>query len=418
MTDTGALPDDCDARLLAALSAAFGDRPPARLGIAVSGGGDSMALLHLACRLPGVTVEAATVDHRLRPEAAGEARQVAAACQRLGVPHRTLVWDRAGVAGNLQDQARRARQRLLAGWARDRGLGDVALGHTADDRAETFLMELAREAGLDGLSAMRPTWVTPGIRWWRPLLSVTRAGLRDYLTRQGLSWAEDPTNADSRFQRVRARRALAALAPLGITAGGLARVAGHLAAARAELEALAARSAAGIARESAGEVLFDRAGWLALGPDTGRRLLTAALRRVTSAPYAPRAAELGRLAAAIRQGRDATLGGCHLRVTETSIRFTREPRAVAGVETPTDALWDGRWRLSGPHHPELSVRALGAEGLRLCRDWRDTGQSRAALVVTPAIWRGTALVAAPLAGKPEGWRAEIASDLPSLLFSH
>ena len=146
--------------LLSILKEAFAPSLPDRLGVAVSGGGDSMALLCLAADWAaegGPPVMAVTVDHRLRPEAADEARMVAqrfcadgwrAACD-------TLVWDHAKIGGNLQDAARRARYRLIADWARGRGVAHVAMGHTADDQAECVLMGLARAAGIDGLSGMR-----------------------------------------------------------------------------------------------------------------------------------------------------------------------------------------------------------------------------------------------------------------------
>lgn len=418
---TGADGTTDDGPLLALARDAFGPRPTNLAGVAVSGGGDSMALLDLLSRVQrdlGGTVRAVTVDHGLRPGSADEARWVARHCAQRGIAHDTVVWRPGEVRGNVSQQARRARYALIADWARGNGVAHVAVGHTADDRAETFLMELSREAGIDGLTAMRSSWHAEGIHWARPLLSVGRATLRAYLRRQGIGWIDDPTNEDARFQRVRARRALIALAPLGITAGGLARVAGHLAAARAELVSHAVRAADEIATEDAGGIAFDRAGWRDLGPETARRLVRGALRWLNSAEHAPRGPEIARLERAIAEGRDATLAGCHLRVTGTSLCFTREPRAVSGAETPTDTLWDRRWRIDGPHESGLKVRALGAGGLRRCADWRTTGHSRAALVVTPAIWQGETLVAAPLAGICGDWRAEIVADFRSFLLSH
>lgn len=394
---------------------------PASIGVAVSGGSDSMALLHLFARIQkhhGGVLRAVTVDHRLRPEAAEEARFVAHFCTTIGVAHDTLVWDHGAIKGNLQDQARHARYRLIADWAHAAGLGDVVLGHTADDQAETFLMGLAREAGLDGLSGMRRSWTESGIRWARPYLATPRKDLRAYLLRHGIAWIEDPSNDDSRYQRVRARRALAALAPLGITAEGLAGVATNLAAARLDLVGLALTTAGRIARTNAGEVVFDLAEWKRTGPDTRRRLLIAALRWVSSADYAPRGDQTARLEVSVWQGRDATLAGCKVKVTGAEFRVSREPKAVAELECPTDALWDNRWRLSGPHDPALVVRALGGEGLRACKGWRETGVGRAALIVTPAIWRGEDLVAAPLAGLPNGWKAEIVAAFPDDVLSH
>jgi tRNA(Ile)-lysidine synthase len=410
-----------ESRLLALAEQAFGTVEPDVIGVAVSGGGDSMALLDLITKVQasrGGTVQAATVDHGLRPEGAREAQAVAQFCTTIGVKHDTLLWDHGPIEGNLPDQARRARYRLITDWARGRRIGHVVVGHTADDRAETFLMELARKAGLDGLTAMRSFWVEDGIRWSRPLLSVSRATLRDYLRAKGVTWIDDPTNEDLRYQRVKARRALAALSPLGITAEGLAHVASNLSLARSDLVLVAMRAADEITMVSAGEVIIDRKKWQGIGNETARRILIAALRWVSSAAYAPRAAQLDRVQQAIWQGRDATLWGCRLRGSETDIRITREPKAVAALATPTDAIWDGRWRLTGPHHADLRIRALGAEGLRACASWRDTGISRAALVVSPAVWRGKTLVAAPFAGHGAGWTAEIVTGQPCTLITH
>ncbi|MDR5654069.1 tRNA lysidine(34) synthetase TilS [Xinfangfangia sp. LG-4] len=386
--------------LAAHLRAALGPGP---VGVAVSGGGDSVALLHLAVRA-GIAVQAVTVDHGLRAEAAAEAAEVARACAALGVPHDILRWQWDG-RGNLQDAARRARQALIADWARGRGLGAVALAHTADDQAETLLMELARRAGVDGLSGMAECRRAAGVDWLRPLLGVTRAALRGWLAAEGIGWADDPTNADPRYARVRMRRALAGLGPVGIDAAGLSAVAGHLQAARAALAWHAEAAARRIAGVEAGDVVIDRAALAALPDETRRRILRAALVWIASAEYGPRAPALARAEAAALAGRAATLAGCRLLPGGPRLRITREARAVAATVTPTDALWDGRWRFEGPHSNGLTLRALGPAGLAACPDWRAGGLPRASLLAAPAVWRGEVLVAAPLAGRPAGWRA-------------
>ena len=157
MTAGAAAPNSPAAALEAALAAVFPDARPTALGVAVSGGGDSVALLCLMADWAApreVRLAAATVDHGLRPEAAAEAAGVAALCGRLGLAHATLRWEGWDGRGNLMDAARRARRRLLADWAAEQGLAAVALAHTRDDQAETVLMRLARGAGVDGLSAM------------------------------------------------------------------------------------------------------------------------------------------------------------------------------------------------------------------------------------------------------------------------
>ncbi|WP_444666967.1 tRNA lysidine(34) synthetase TilS [Cereibacter changlensis] len=373
------------------------------LGLAVSGGSDSLGLLHLAVEA-GLTCHAVTVDHGLRPEAAAEAETVARICAGLGVPHQVLRWQGWDRRGNLQDQARRARYRLIADWARAQGIGAVALGHTRDDLAETFLMRLARGAGVDGLSAMQASRFHLGLRWLRPLLAIGRAELRADLAARGVVWADDPSNDNPAFDRVRVRRAMAGLDPLGLDAPRLAEVAGHLAEVREALEAAMLEAARRHARIDAGDVLLDRAVF-DLPAEILRRLLVQALAFVSSAEYGPRGPALRLATERLRQADAVTLHGCRLAPGRHGLRIYREARAVEGCTAAPDALWDGRWRMSGPQNNGLEVRMLGVEGLAACKDWRATGRPRDSLIASPAVWQGDRLVAAPLAGWQNGWAA-------------
>ncbi|WP_132461828.1 tRNA lysidine(34) synthetase TilS [Rhodovulum marinum] len=400
----------------AALAAACpGDAP---LGVAVSGGGDSMAVLCALAARGRPPVHAVTVDHGLRPEAADEARFVADTCARLGVSHDVLRWGGWDGTGNLQDAARRARYALIADWAAGRRIGRVALGHTRDDQAETVLMRLARGAGVDGLSAMAPARMARGVTWLRPALGLSRAELRAYLAERGQRWVEDPSNEDTRFDRVQARRALAALAPLGIEAAGLAAVARRMASARAALAACTLDAAARVARADRGDVVIDRAGLAALPDEIARRLLVAALCWVASAEYPPRAEALADMRAALARAPRATLHGCLVSVAGEGLRVAREPAAVARATAAPGTPWDGRWLLEGPYAPGMELRALGAAGLAACPDWREAGLPRASLLASPAVWRGDTLVAAPLAGHGAGWQARLATSLSERIIAH
>lgn len=390
--------------LIGRFQAALGpvDHP---LGLAISGGGDSVALLLLAVEA-GLPVAAVTVDHGLRAEAAAEAAWVAALCTRLGVRHEVLRWQGWDGAGNLQDAARRARLRLIADWAQRHGIGVVALGHTQDDQAETVLMRLARRAGVDGLSGMAAWRVHLGVGWVRPLLGVSRGELRDWLKARGQEWIEDPSNQALRFDRVKARRALEALGPLGIDAEVLAGVASQMAAAREALRVQTLEAARRIAVVEAGDVVIDRPGFLALPGEVARRMLVAALRWVGSAEYGPRAEPVQALMAAVSNGRGGTLHGCRVLCRRASLRVTREVQAVRGRSAMPGVPWDGRWQVMGPEISGLEVRALDEAGLALCPDWRAAGRPRAQLLASPAVWRGQNLVAAPLAREEPEWRAE------------
>ncbi|MFN3971763.1 MAG: tRNA lysidine(34) synthetase TilS [Gemmobacter sp.] len=410
MTATGrALEPDEDGPLLRAVAEAL-DQFTGPVGVAVSGGGDSVALLHLiwrVCGHRGVAVSVVTVDHGLRPEAAAEAAEVAALCTGLSVPHRTVVWKHGPVAGNLMDAARRARMALIAGWARERGIGHVALGHTADDQAETFLMALSRASGLDGLVGMPAQWQAEGVGWTRPLLRATREDLRAYLRRHGIGWAEDPTNDDLRYERVRARAAMAALAPLGIDAGRIGVSIDNLRMAQ-EVVAEALRAEGAHVSEMAGALRIDRAGFGQMPREMRRRVLVSGIGWLSGETAPPRGEAQVMLLDAAEAGLDRTLGGCRMIARGNHLWLLREARAVSGIEAVPGSVWDGRWLVTGPGaEPGVTLAALGPAGLRQCPDWRATKLPREVLAVTPGVWRGDVLVAAPLAGMANGWVARV-----------
>lgn len=396
----------------AALDRLFAAERGAALGLAVSGGGDSMALMALAAERapPGMRLHAVTVDHGLRPEATAEAALVGRMAARLGLDHAILTWDGRPARGNLQAAAREARFRLIGDWARRRGIGAVALGHTRDDQAETVLLRLARGSGVDGLAGMAAAREEAGIRWLRPLLDVPREALRAALMHRGIDWAEDASNADARFRRVRARAALAALAPLGIDAAGLAATARRMQRARAALEAATADALAAHARDDRGTVLVER-GALDLLPEIRDRLFARLLAALAGHVHRPRLAALHRWLDGAGTG--ATLAGVRIGREGARLRLFREHHAVARLRVPATDCWDGRWRALAPPGAEAAeIAALGEAGLcRLSRQaragrhphWRAARLPQPALAALPAIWRGEDLVAAPLALWPAGW---------------
>jgi tRNA(Ile)-lysidine synthase len=231
--------DDEIAWLFAPLATASG------LLLAVSGGPDSLALLLLADRwrrrgeAPPIAV--ASVDHGLRPEGAGEVAAVAALCERLGLPHRALLWRGPKPRVGLQEAARRARYGLLAEAARDCGASHIVTAHHRDDQAETVLMRLARGSGIGGLAAMRAlTSLAPDLMLARPLLGIPKERLVAVVAEAGLRAADDPSNRDPRFARAVLRRETEARAALGLTDERLAHLAARAARADEALEAAAA----------------------------------------------------------------------------------------------------------------------------------------------------------------------------------
>ncbi len=412
--------------LAQSIAASFDPAPPPVLGVAVSGGGDSVALLHLLndyARSRGIALHAATVDHGLRPEAAREAAMVAAQCRALGVAHDTLRWTGWDHSGNLQNEARKARYRLLADWARGQGIDAVCIGHTADDLAETFVMRLGRRAGVDGLSAMPAVFDRHGMRWHRPLLNARRADLRAHLTRCGVTWVDDPSNEDDSFARVRIRKALAVLTDLGVDSAALADVSRHLADARTALDAQMFAAARAHAHVQCGAVAMDWQALCDLPTETRRRLLTHTIAWINGATYAPRSSAVAEVLTALDDAGAATVQGCELRLKRDKLWIYRELQAVRAVDAPVDELWDGRWRLepcgdAPVPNTQTTIRALGAEGLRSFADWRHLGVPRGVLLASPAVWQGAELVAAPLVGRSQNWQAVLERGEDAFFAAH
>ena len=250
------------------------------LAVALSGGGDSTALLHALAGLRGPLVPALRalhVHHGLLPEADDWAERCAALCRELDVPLEVLrVAARPRGREGPEAAARRARYAALAAALVP---GETCLtAHHRDDQAETFLLQALRGAGPAGLAAMPPLRRL-GRGWLaRPLLELPRAALRAHLEAHGLGWAEDPANRDRRLLRARLRHeampALEAARPGA--AATLARAAAHCAEAAALLEALAGIDLAAV---GAGSRTLPVAGLARLEPARARNALRHWIRR-------------------------------------------------------------------------------------------------------------------------------------------
>jgi tRNA(Ile)-lysidine synthase len=283
--------------------------PGARIGIAVSGGPDSLALLLLAIAARPEQIEAATVDHALREGSRDEAELVARVCARRGIPHTILTaeWGEKPATA-IQERARTERYRLLSQWARDRRLDAVATAHHLDDQAETLLMRLNRGVGVRGLAGMRPANLVPGsdIPLLRPLLGWRRTELERICTEAAFEPARDPSNDDAQYERVRVRRALADADWLDPKA--LAASASHVGDAEAALEWTANREWARAVTEGGVEILY-RPG--EAPPEIRRRIVARVVARLATEGQGAnlRGRELDRLLEVLGDGGQATVRG-------------------------------------------------------------------------------------------------------------
>lgn len=290
------------------------------MGLAVSGGADSLALLLLFHEVAPRDFCVATVDHGLRAEAGEEAAMVAALCASRDIPHATLTL--ALPKGSaVQERARLARYAEMAKWARGQGLAALVTAHHADDQAETMVMRLNRGAGLRGLAGMRSRSVTPGdpsLPLLRPLLFWRRAELAAVVSAAGIVAADDPSNRDQRYERVRVRDALTSAQVFD--ANGFASSAANLAQADAALD--------WAAEQLWQDVVCDAQGFTWNAPEgVPQALALRVLERVLNGleVHTGRGSDVVRWLEALSAGRVATLAGVKGDARKGRWRFTRVP---------------------------------------------------------------------------------------------
>ncbi|MDX2276006.1 MAG: tRNA lysidine(34) synthetase TilS [Hyphomonadaceae bacterium] len=359
---------------------AAGERP---IIIALSGGGDSVALMHvLASHVGPARLHAVVIDHALRQGSAADAARAASFARALGVSAevRRLNWDlgppasspagygegrrdAGGPSKRSQATARRARYSALSEAARAHGARITAVAHTGDDQAETVFMRAAKGSGwrgLAGMAALAPAPVWPegrGLMLARPLLHARRAALRTDLQARGAEWIEDPANANPAFERVRTRIRLASMESGGFDAMRLADFAAKVRALVDRVDADAADLIARAARCAGPRIDVDLAAWDA-PPESRRRALSVLIAAAAGAEREPAPNALERLEARLAGPAfvGAALGGARLQRSGQRLRLSRDPGGVSGrvgqppapplnVAAGQTAVWDGRLEL-------------------------------------------------------------------------
>lgn len=415
------LSDSYDTTLIEQVTTALAPVRGERLAVAVSGGADSMALLWAVAQVfPKHCIIALTVDHGLRAGSAVEAAMVAEWCRPQGIAHATLPWTGDKPATGIQAAARAMRYGLLARACNDHGARVLMTAHHGDDQAETVFARVARGSGVDGLAAMpRERLIAAGagqpVTLLRPLLSWRRSALRAITSARGLPVADDPSNDNPDYERVRRRAFLAASGVqdfLGVDA--LNRMAASLAETAAFQEALLADTfrACGGWMTGAGAIALSRRRLTDLPDRLAARLLARAVEAAggSDAPVAATDVPGGWRDTAI------TLAGALCAPDGEDLVIMREPAALTGradgagggaaveigPETPDRLLWDRRFIVAIPATSRnQSGFSLGPIGLS-----PGGPVTRTRLVSTmPGLWRDGRLFAVPSYAKTMLWHA-------------
>jgi tRNA(Ile)-lysidine synthase len=361
------------------------------IAVGVSGGADSMALLHLAAewaQAQNGSVIAFTVDHAIREASAEEAKQVGKWAAKRQVPHVVLKWQEPdALAASLQQRARAARHALLEQAARERGILHLLIAHHEDDQAETVLLRLSKGSGPDGMAAMAAVTHKQHIRLLRPLLHFPRTRLIETCRERGQAWIDDPSNVSPRFARPRLRAVGDALAAEGLTAHNLALTALASGKTRAALERATADllgRQASLFPQGYAEVRLK--GWDAADSEVQRRALSLLVQVIGGGDYqldAPALDDKGK----------TTLGNCLIDRTADKILIIREERniQISQVLEPFKFIqWD-RFEVWSSH--PLSIGALGKHVPENASDL-----PQAILATQPAFRRDGQVVAVPTIG--------------------
>lgn len=341
-------------------------------GVLASGGGDSTALLYLIAELGlPYDIYVLGIDHRLRKDAEKELRALEAHVNHLGFIYDQRSWEEPDQRGNLLQNARLARQVIAREWAEEKGFSTILTGHTRTDQAETLLMRLARGSGVDGLASMRRVARMDGITWVKPLLGISRAALRVYLKANEISYADDPTNEDLTFDRIKFRKALPELSQLGLDEATLARTAHILSRSSDALAQTTQEFSKNVAKATPfGSVRIDLLKFREGHEEFQLRLLVECLRWIAGSGYPPRLNSTSRARDAILSGENFTLGGVMFDVSTKDFHAAREVSAVTPIEASPH--FDGRWKVDATK----KHRPIGADLDEIMPNWRCFGYPR------------------------------------------
>ena len=350
------------------------------LALAVSGGADSLALLYLyySWRIehaPSQDCLILTVDHRLRDCSNEEARGVAEICNRIGLPHKILVWEEEHPKSNVQAMAREKRYELIESEMISAGIKHLLVAHHKNDQAETFLNRLARGSGVYGLGSMAKKANYRNIIVLRPLLDIPKLQLIATLESANWSWFEDETNEDLKYLRTKIRKLMPELEDIGITVDRLAGTAKRM---QRVVDALnysteiLAKSA--IEQHPAGPMRLDIKSLLEAPEEIVLRLLAKLVCAVGGNEYVPRLEKIENLLASItcevdKEFKGITLGGVQFQINnsdQSTVWLFREyghgleQRIVNPGET---CRWDNRLQI------ELEKTAPCAVNICFLRDY-------------------------------------------------
>ncbi len=342
------------------------------IALALSGGGDSMALallLNEFCSKKSIKLVALIVNHNLRDDSRSEAEWVKSQMDNIGVECHILDWVGDKPDTGIQENARNKRYQLLTEKCHELGIETLAFGHNLEDQNETFWIRLISGSGIDGLSGMASSSKRNDIKIIRPLLPISREELREICKSHKQTWIDDPSNQNENFTRVNIRKNLKFFEEAGLSQNRLNDIIAKISQANDALKNITDKVIAKIVRSNPyGYVTIDLDGFYNCEDEIKFRILSNILQNFSNNKYPARSANINELISNIGK-KGSTLSGCEIIIHDDKICIFRELLKIEGklYLNRNNLSWDNRFIV-----PNLGkdyyIKALGEDGVRFLKD--------------------------------------------------
>ena len=277
------------------------DGKPMALG--VSGGVDSMCLLYWLHEI-GANITCLHVNHQLRPQADIETEYVKSVCEKLNIPCHIFYWNDDKPTKGLEAAAREVRYQMMTDFCHENNIEYLLTAHQSDDQIETFLLNLARGSGLDGLCAMPKKNTIDGVNVIRPMLNLTKQNCRDYLIHLGVKWCEDESNKDIKYKRNKIRYLINQIEDKDILVKRIANTIEILQEVRETIDDLIDRMDKKIIKYDKNSAFFNKNDLLVLTKYLQKSLITKCILKLAGKEYKPRLYQIENIITSITEEKD------------------------------------------------------------------------------------------------------------------
>ena len=369
------------------------------LGLAVSGGSDSLAMLYICndwAVEKKVKLHCVTVDHKLRPGSLKEAQLVAGHCNGLGINHEVVEWKHEKeLNGNVSDLARSARYELIDKWRKK--LSFVLVGHTQNDQIETFFMNLKRGSGIEGLRGMPVSFKRPeGYYILRPLIHTPRESLQQFLVEKNINWVSDPSNYNEDFERISQRKTWEILKLKGFSESRIELSVEHMRRAHDALKHMLPIHFKQIGKQELTDLLWNYNAFISLPEEFKLRLISAAVMWNGNLHYRPRFKAVLDILENIKVKKTTVLGGTLFYHHAGKIRITTEFQSIKDntVNCILGSVWRNVWEVKREIKGGY-IKPIGINGNNQLSKQQRTLMPYRSRIIQPGIFLKEKLLLAP-----------------------